>query len=225
MQPRLALINPNTNAATTAAMAEVARAAAPGIAIEALTAPFGTPLITTPEQLALAAQAVEAVCANLSAGSLDGVIVAAFGDPGLDAVRRMLTIRATGLAEAGLLAAAAHGRFSVATTTPALVASIENLAVRYGCADRLASVRLTPGDPAATMREPAHLVAALERACRDAIENDGAQSIVIGGGPLAAAARALQQRLPVPVIAPVPAAVARLLQAIRHGRTADVAAD
>jgi allantoin racemase len=219
VQPRIALINPNTNAATTTAMADIARTAAGDVVIDAITAPFGSPLITTPSELSQGAAAVEAVCAALPAG-YDGVIVAAFGDPGLEAARARLGIPVTGLAEAGLLAAAAHGRFSVATTTPALVASIERLAERYGCAEALASVRLTPGDPTVTMGDPARLLAALEQACRTAIAEDGAQAIVIGGGPLAVAARGLRPRLPVPVIEPIPAAVARLLAAIAAARAA-----
>lgn len=212
--PRLALINPNTNAATTAAMVEIAQAAAAGVTVEGITAPFGAPLITTPEALETGAAAVEAVCATLPPERYHGVIVAAFGDPGLDAARRLLAIPVTGLAEASLLAASAHGRFSVVTTTPALVDSIEGLAERYGCAGALASVRLTPGDPAVTMRDPARLVDALETGCREAIEKDGALAVVIGGGPLAAAAQALRVRLSVPVVEPIPAALARMLAII-----------
>jgi len=218
--PRLALINPNTNAVTTAAMVGIARAADPGITVEGMTAPFGVPLITTPEQLAQAGMAVEAVCASLPAGAVDACIIAAFGDPGLDAARERLGVPVTGLAEAGLLAAAEHGRFSVVTTTPALVAAIEGLAARYGCAQALASIRLTAGDPAETMRDPARLIEALHQACREAMEKDGARAIVIGGGPLAAAARALSAQLSVPVIEPIPAAVNRIVREVGRARVA-----
>ena len=59
------------------------------------------------------------------------------------------------------------------------------------------------------METPEQLEAALLAACEQAVDLDGAQAIVIGGGPLARAARALARRLPVPVIDPVQAAVRR----------------
>lgn len=135
------LLNPNTSAATTAAMVEIARAAAPGLAIEGRTAPFGAPLITDEPALARGAEAVLAMAdgAGLDRAGPDGtgpngtgpsgtraegLIVAAFGDPGLDALRARLSIPVTGIGEASFRAAAAHGRFGIATTTPALEAAI-----------------------------------------------------------------------------------------------------
>jgi allantoin racemase len=119
-----------------------------------------------------------------------------------------------GIAEAAMLAAAAIGRFSVVTTTPELAASIAKLAGTYGCAERFCSVRLTPGDPVKVMADPQRLVAALWLACQEAIRQDGAEAIVIGGGPLAVAARALRSQISLPMIEPVPCAVARVLNLI-----------
>ena len=182
--------------------------------MEGLTAPFGAPLITSADALRVAGQAVEAACERLAGAPPDGLVIAAFGDPGLDAARSRLSIPVVGIAEAAMLAAAAIGRFSVVTTTPGLVASITKLAGRYGCAEHLRSVRLTPGDPTAIMEDPIRLIEALAAACGEAIRHDGIDAIVIGGGPLAVAARALRSRVPVPIIEPVPCAVARILTLI-----------
>ncbi len=51
------------------------------------------------------------------------------------------------------------------------------------------------------------LADALREACERAVRDLGAQALVIGGGPLAVAARAIAHSLPVPIIEPVPAAV------------------
>ena len=56
------------------------------------------------------------------------------------------------------------------------------------------------------------LNAALLLACELAVRIDGAQSIVIGGGPLAVAARAIVHRVPVPLVEPVPAAISQVLR-------------
>ncbi|UOM35231.1 aspartate/glutamate racemase family protein [Acuticoccus sp. I52.16.1] len=202
---RIALVNPNTSAATTAAMVAIAQEAAGDVPVRGLTAPFGAPLITEPAALAVAAEAVASLAPDLAAA--DAVIVAAFGDPGLDALRARLASPVTGLAEAGMAEAAAEGRrFAVVTTTPDLAAAIAAIAARYGHR-RFAGTWLTPGDAAARMADPDALVVALGEACRAAVEEGGAEAIVIGGGPLAQAARALAGTVGVPLIEPVPAAV------------------
>jgi Asp/Glu/hydantoin racemase len=210
---RIVLLNPNTDARVTAAMVAVARTAAPDddVVVDGVTAPFGVTLITTPEALATAAKAVVAAGRALPADGHDGVIVSAFGDPGLARLRALLHVPAVGIAEAGMAAAARHGRFSVVTTTPALAGSIAALAASYGHADRLVSIRVTDADPSTLMGDSDRLLAALAATCRTAVERDHAACVLIGGGPLATAARALKGTLPVPVIEPIPCAVERLL--------------
>ena len=201
----IALINPNTSAATTASMLRIAKeAAGPGIRIEGLTAPFGAPLITTPAALARAAEAVVALAPQLRAAR--AVLIAAFGDPGLSALRDLLAVPVTGLAEAGMREAAQGGRsFAVVTTTPDLRDGIAATAVAYGH-DRFLGTWTTPGDPVALTSDAAALATALAAACARAVDA-GAEAIVIGGGPLAEAARQLAPTSHVPLIEPLPAAV------------------
>lgn len=215
---RLLLVNPNTSAATTAAMVAIAREAAPeGVLIEGATAAFGAALITDEATLATAAEAVAALAATLDPRNWDGMIVAAFGDPGLAALRARLPLPVTGIGEAGMAEAAEGGRrFAVATTTPGLAAAIGRMAAGYGALFR--GVRLTPGDPAALTADPAALQDALRRCCAEAVELDGAEAVVIGGGPLALAARALRPLLAVPIVEPVPAAVRLAVQRRPLGR-------
>ncbi|MFY9238872.1 MAG: aspartate/glutamate racemase family protein [Roseovarius sp.] len=60
---------------------------------------------------------------------------------------------------------------------------------------------------------------ALATAIAAAIADGGAEAVVIGGGPLAEAARALASRTPVPLIEPVPAAVRLSLERLRMRAT------
>lgn len=204
---RILLANPNTDPGVTAGMLEIAREAAPsGLVLDGLTAPFGARLITDEAALAVAARAVVTM-AEAEPGPADGLIVAAFGDPGLAEARALSRWPVTGIAEAAMAEAAAGGRrFAVATTTPALAGAIRAAVEGYGHGALFAGLHLTAGDPAALTAEPDALLAALEGACREAVR-DGAETVVIGGGPLARAARALAARLPVPIVEPVPAAV------------------
>jgi Asp/Glu/hydantoin racemase len=203
---RIVLVNPNTSAATTAAMAAIAEEEAAGRAeVEGVTAHIGAPLITDLGALAVAAGAVVALAPALAGA--DAVIVAAFGDPGLDELRGQLPCPVTGIAEAGMAEAGVGGRrFAVATTTPALRDVIAATAARHGH-DAFAGTWTTPGDPTALTADANALVRALDAACRAAIAEGGAEAVVIGGGPLARAARVLAGTLPVPLIEPVPAAV------------------
>jgi allantoin racemase len=214
---KLLLINPNTNARTTAALQQIAEDASPaGVTIIAKSAPFGVPLITTPEALAESAKAVLALLAEGIEPGVEGLIIAAFGDPGLFDTRRRTRIPVTGIAEAGMAEAAADGRrFAVVTTTPELVESIAHSARAYGYEGRFLGTVLTEGDPNVLTNDPFRLPDALREACLRAVDNLGAEAIVIGGGPLAVSARQIADSLRVPIIEPVPAVV-RL--AVRRAR-------
>lgn len=210
---RLLLVNPNTDAGTTATMRFLAQAAASaGTMVEALSAPYGVPLITNEQALATAAQAVSALAGQIATNMPDGVIVSAFGDPGLEALRLRLTCPVTGIAEAAMRVAGSGGRpFAVVTTTPDLVGAIEATARAYGHGEALRGVVLTKGDVHAVMADHDRLVDALAEACARAIKRLSVQALVIGGGPLGLAAQQLSDRFPIPIIAPIPAAV-RLAQ-------------
>ncbi|MEJ8473827.1 aspartate/glutamate racemase family protein [Roseibium algae] len=205
------LINPNTTLATTQKMVEIARdfAALQGaqISLSGLTAKWGAPLITTDVALAEAGDAVIGLLPEIPAGTA-AVIVSAFGDPGLEGLRGLLSIPVVGIAEAAFLVAGINGRrFSVATTTSELVGAITHRAGTYGFGDQLASVRLTEGEAVQLMADEGHLTEALGRAVELAVREDGAEAVIIGGGPLAVAARHLANTSPVPLIEPIPAAV------------------
>jgi allantoin racemase len=204
---RLLLVNPNTDRATTDAMVAIARAAAPlGSWVEGVTVSHGAMLITNEAALSRAAEAVVDLITPQFARPYDGVVVGAFGDPGLCRLREVLSIPVTGLAEAGMAEGAAYGPFVVVTTTPDLVKSIDQLAVTYGHQDTYRGVHLTRGDPRSLSNDQPRLVDALRMACTRATSAD-VKAIVIGGGPLAEAARSIQRVLRTPIVEPVPAAI------------------
>lgn len=206
---RIALVNPNVDSAATRAMLLIASSVVqPGFVVVGRTARFGMPLITNEEALAIAGLAVAAMGPSLDADGFAGVIVSAFGDPGLSELRQSLAIPVTGIAEAGMREAAEDGRrFSIVTTTPDLASPIRQLAETYGCHGSLASIRITPGEPFALMADAERLESALLAACDRAIDHDRAEAILIGGGPLAMAARAIAHRVRVPIVEAVSAAV------------------
>lgn len=218
------LINPNTNRETTAAMVGIAGNYLDAVSkdrksdhVTGLTVAAGVPLISTPEQLAQAAVHVEELVQQeafndlIGTKQVDGVIVSAFGDPGFEALTARLNVPVVGIAQSAMWAAGEGGRrFSIVTTTPDLVEPIQERAQSYGVGDQLLSVRLTEGELAQTMADRRLLAQRLKQAAERAIAEDGAEAIVIGGGPLAVAGRSIASELPVPVIEPIPEAVKRL---------------
>jgi allantoin racemase len=212
---RIALVNPNTSAALTTLMVEIARACAPpNLLIEGLTAPFGAPLITCDAELDEAANAVRTLAPEL-ARRADGVIVSAFGDPGADELARSLRRPVVGIAEAGMRAAAANGRrFAVVTHVGRLVQRMARRAEEVGLAAHCVGVLATEGDPAALMASPADLESGLSALAKRAVAELGAEAIIIGGGPLGRTAIALRDKVGVPVIEPIPEAVRHIVKAL-----------
>ncbi|MGW7428624.1 aspartate/glutamate racemase family protein [Streptomyces sp. NPDC054861] len=206
------LVNPNTSAATTAMMTAIARRTL-GPAVRGVTARHGPPMLTDPA--ALRAAVPEVVAAGrraLAAGDCAALIVAAFGDPGLDALRAVAgEVPVVGIGEASLREASAGGtRFGIATTTPRLAVSLADGVAALGLTGLFTGLRLTDGDPATLSADPDALLEGLARAVRECVARDGAEAVVIGGGPLAAATETLAPHSPVPLIAPVPAACRRV---------------
>ena len=199
----LLLMNPNSNAATTDAMVAIARTVLPGVT--GWTAPEGPLMIVTEDALSRA----EELVGNAELPEVGGVIVSAFGDPGRAALAARLSCPVVGIGQAAAFEAAEGGRsVAVVTTTPGLKDSIDAMmrghigAAYMGCL-------LTHGEPEALMRDPAVLDDALTEAIVRAA-GQGAQSIIIGGGPLGEAADRLAPLSPVPLIAPIRAAARRL---------------
>jgi allantoin racemase len=209
---QILLINPNSSRSTTAMMVEIAQACVPSdITVMGTTASGNPPMIVTAKELLAAADEVVEMGVRAAAG-MSGIIVSAFGDPGLTRLRQEIPIPAVGICEAAMIAAAdGQRRFGVATTTPDLAASIAENARELGLAHLFTGTRVTAGDPVVLTNDAARLGIALTRAVEECFELDQAEAVIIGGGPLAQAATDLARLFRRPIIAPIPAAARRLL--------------
>jgi Asp/Glu/hydantoin racemase len=205
---RILLLNPNTSVELTDAMAEVARAAASSdVVIEAITAPRGVPYIATrAEALIGGAVALEMLAER--EGSFDAAIIAAFGDPGLGGAREMMQRPVIGLAEASLLTACMlGGRFAIVSFSPTLGPWFAECVESHRLGGRLASIRLldSPFSAVGAVRDEKE--ALLVELARRAVDEDGADVIVLAGAPLAGLAARVRDRIEVPVVEGVAAAI------------------
>lgn len=212
MSHTVLLINPNTSRPTTDMMVALAQACFQSlqrrdIQVRGLTAPEGPGMLTEMEELEQAAAMARHPQVLAQVQDADGVIVGAFGDPGLQALTERLTVPVIGIGQASMMLAARAGTpFGIATTTPGLKQSILDQVQRYGWSEQFSGLRLTPTAPLDLAQAPDRQDQELADSVAACIEQDGARAVIIGGGPLAQSAQALQSRLAVPVINPIIAA-------------------
>lgn len=217
----LLMINPNISDRVSALIrSEAERSASAGTHIEVLTAPFGVAYIETRFEAMLGAFATAQLAAEHHE-RFDAVIVAAFGDPGLYALREVLPIPVTGMTEAALASACLLGRrFSIVAISQRIGAWYRETVLAYGLESRLASIRGLDepvADIGTVQEDKGERLVALAVRC---VAEDGADVIVLAGAPLAGLARGLRGRLPVPAVDGVSSAVrhAESLVALQPGR-------
>ena len=109
--------------------------------------------------------------------------------------------------------------FGIVTVTPdeGLIRSFEVKAASLGYEAQYRGVRVTPGDPKELVQSPDELDAALAEAVRASIDEDGAQAVIMGGGPLSASAVRLQPQFDVPLVVAVSAAARAAVRALQKG--------
>ena len=211
---RLLLVNPNISDDVTALMAaEARRSASPGTEIVAATAPFGALYVENRVEAAIASHAILDVLAEHGAGA-DAAVISAFGDPGLAAARELVDIPVVGVSEAAFLIAWTLGRrYAIVAMTQRLGTWYRECAIEHGLDGRLVTVRALDVPIPDITRAKAQLRDRLVAECLAAVDEDGAEVVILGGGPLAGLAREAAAEIPVPALDGVSCGV-RLAEAL-----------
>lgn len=198
---KILLINPNiSDSVTELIRLEAQRSALPGTEVLAQTAQFGVAYIETRAEAVIGAHAVlqSAAC---HANDMDAVIVAAYGDPGLCALKELLDVPVIGLTEASIAEAHLYGgRFSLVGISQRIGVWYQEVIRAYGFNDRMASYRGLNASFSEVGRVQDERRDMLLQLCLECVEKDGADSIILSGAPLAGLARDVADRIPVPLI-------------------------
>ena len=232
---KLLVINPNISSDVTALIeSEALRSASPGTELVVRTAGHGVEYIETRFESLVAAGAVAEIIAEYTregAGSgsasasgsgsgsgsgsrIDGVVVAAFGDPGMPALKELTDVPVIGITEAALCAAALQGhRFSIIAISDRIRPWYLDCVERFGLGGRLASIR--------SINEALNGIGSVQQdfketllaLSRQAVTEDGADVVILAGAPLAGLARELAGQIPVPVVDGISAGI-QMAQAI-----------
>ena len=215
---RIWVINPNTTRAMTSTVEVCARAvAAVGTEVVGITSEFGPPSIECHYDEAMSVPGLLAAIRRGEAEGVDGYVIACFGDPGLDAAREVAVGPVIGIAEAAMHAASHLGRgFSVVTTLSRTIGRAEDLAERYGMA-RFCRGYHACEIPVLDLETDPMATKIVTDACREAVERDGSDAVVLGCAGMADMCRHISEEIGVPVVDGVTAATLMVQSLVTMG--------
>jgi len=147
----------------------------------------------------------------------DAIVIDCAADPSVRAVREYVNIPVTSAGEAAFQYALGLGdRFSVVTVLENTARLIEDRLRTYGLLSRVASVRFA-NIPVLDLEDMSLASERIMKEARAAIDNDGADVIVLGCTGMSPVTRYLQEHLEVPVVDPAVAALTLAESLVRMG--------
>jgi len=214
---RLLLINPNTSASITDLVARRAREVAPaGTEFDVVTARFGPRYIGSRAGSAIAAHAALDAFASAYRPEHAGVLLACFGDPGLDALDEMAPVPVTGMAAASMrMAVRRASRVGMLTGGERWVPMLKEFVAGLGLGGNLVCVRAVAATGAQIAADPESAFGELAAQANAAAETDGAEIVILGGAGLAGLVPALQPRVRVPLLDSLECAVGHIVELAR----------
>lgn len=206
--PTILVINVNTTATLTDAIAASARAAArPGTGIVALTPRVGAASCEGNFTSYFAALAVMNEVVQYD-GAYDAVVQAGFGEHGREGLQELLDVPVVDITEAaGHVASLLGHQYSVVTTLDRTVPLIEDRLMLAGLDRRCASVRSSGLSVLELDEDPERAVKAIVAEAQRAVQDDKAEVICLGCGGMAGLDEAVRAATGVPVVDGVAAAV------------------
>lgn len=208
MTRRILVINPNTSASMTDEIRKSAEAVKlPDTQLTFAAPGEGPESIETHLDEALSAIGVlSIIAANRTA--FDAFVIACGDDPGLKAAREVTDRPVVPIGQAPMLIAPLLGRkFSILGTWSGDRGRSEDKVARYGLSELLASVIPSGETVLCSHRNPEALLKRFETLGRRAVDEDGAEVLILTCAGLAGLHTQLQERLGVPVLEGISCAV------------------
>lgn len=205
---KILVANPNTSTGVTDRLVASGRmVASPGTELMPMTALRGVPYIATRAEAAIGSAVMLEMLAE-KRGTFDAAIVAAFGDPGLGGARELFDFPVVGMAEAAMLVACTLGRsFGIVSFSKSLEPWFAEIVAWHGMTGRCAAIRTLDeafGSIDNVQEEKEELLVDL---ANRTVANHGADVVILAGAPLAGLANKIRDRVPVPLVDGIQAAV------------------
>jgi allantoin racemase len=205
---RILVVNVNTTASMTAAIARSARQyARADTEILAIQPDWGPDSVDTFMEGYLSAAAVVERVATFDE-PFDAVVLAGFGEPGREGLRELVDVPVLDVTDSAAAFACQLGyRYSVITTLARSIPSIEQSLRNAGMLDRCASIRATDLEVLELEQDEQRTRDRMLAEGRRAITEDRAEVICLGCAGMAGVDKELERALGVPVVDGVVAAV------------------
>jgi len=217
-KPTILVVNPNTSEEMTAAIDRIAwEAAGTSANIVTRRSLQGPHTIEGPLDAALGAAGMLEVVGAYPY-SFDAVVVACFGDPGVEALRLLVRVPVIGIGGASFTQAAfLSQRFAIVTPTVGTPERYATLTEAMGIATQFVGTYQTPlavadfesGDPTVVDTLVSHSQQAVK---------DGADCLLFGCAGIADQIREIEERVGVLCIPSVAAGVTQAIACLRHRR-------
>jgi len=218
MNERIVVINPNSSVDVTdgidAAMQPLRFSDGPSI--DCLTLKDGPPGIETQRHVD---SVVGPLCDLIEreGNNTDAFVIACFSDPGLHSARETTTRPVMGISESGITTALTLGeKFGIIAILPKGITRHKRYIRQMGLEGRLAGDRAI-GVGVTGLSAEEEVESRMTAVGRKLIEEDGADTLIMGCAGMARYRHHLEDTLGVPVIDPSQAAVADAIAAVRLG--------
>lgn len=212
---KIRVINPNTSEQMTREIGEAAlKCARADTEISTVCPQFGPESIESAYDKYMAVPGLLQEVNKAVKDDCDGIVVACFGDPALDAARELADIPVIGICEASVFMAGILGRrFSVLTVLGGAESPLREQIERYGLGKRCASIRAKDVGVLNFAENKEQEMPGLIDLSEKIVEEDRAEAIILGCAGMSGVDSEMEKALGIPVIDPVVAAV-KLLEAI-----------
>jgi allantoin racemase len=206
---RILIISPNASIEMSDVIRDQLRAVArPDVVVEVANPVGAPPAIESALDEAMAIPPMLELVRAAEGRGIDAVVIACFSDPGLDAARELTGLPVVGIQEASMhLVAQIAYRFSILTTLKHWVPVRERAALVAGLERRLASCPVLALPVLDTVADRERVVERLIVVGRRAVEEDGAEALILGCAGLGDLAPRVQRALGVPIVDPNAAAL------------------
>jgi allantoin racemase len=201
---KIMVINPNTSESMTNHIREeLNRIKRPDTELTVVCAESGPETIESAYDEAHAVPPTLELVKRANEERYDAAILACFSDPGLDAAKEISEIPVIGIEEATLHIAAMLGaKFTVLTPRRERIPSKREDVCRRGLEHFLASIRSLDLSVAETDADPQKTKKKVLEVAKTAVEEDGAEVIILGCAGMAGYAPELESKLGVKVLDP-----------------------
>jgi len=196
MKPKMLIINPNSDEEMTKAIQKTAENFAQDeYEVVCMSTPGAPSFIETYEDQSQAAPGmIKRLRENQD--TFDAFIIACHCDPNLDVLKEITKKPVVGIGETSMKIASMLGHcFSVIQTTEFSIPIKQELVRKYHLQDNLASIRAAVAPGQESSDDEKYL-----KAAQAAIEEDGAEVIVLGCAGLTGADKRLEKKLAAPVL-------------------------